>query len=467
MSSSSGGSVAAEASRAQRAIALAAGGAAAVPAPAPAPAAAAAVEAPAQSLSGGFTTEIDEARTLFDGAKSGGVTALGPGAASADLLAESSAAMATAAAAALGATGSESLLQYGPVRGDGRYIRELSTFLTRRYAEPVDASHLTLTSGATSGCALVSSLFFTPGSNVFIEDPSYFLAVSMFKDYGMNMISVSSDGDGMRMESLETEIKIAEEAEKRGGTAGGAGRLASTGQFAGQYAGLVFVVPTFGNPTGATLTDARRKRLVTLARRHNLLVLADDVYQLLPFPGMTPPPRLVSYDLAMGASKPGAKCHVLSNGSFSKLIGPGVRLGWLEGGPGITEQLLSSGVLESSGSMNHLTSGIMAEVLRSGAQDRLLDVLRSTYAARAAALTDALRAALPEGATVTSTEGGFFCWLQLPEGVRAEAVIAAAMAHETFPVSALPGAWGNARPFHCAICFRRKTITCQDRLWTH
>ena len=96
-----------------------------------------------------------------------------------------------------------------------------------------------------------------------------------------------------------------------------------------------------------------------------------------------------------------------------------------------------------------------------------LDVLRSTYAARAAALTDALRAALPEGATVTSTEGGFFCWLQLPEGVRAEAVIAAAMAHEIFPVSALPGAWGNARPFHCAICFRRKTITCQDRLWTH
>ncbi len=140
---------------------------------------------PSQSLSGGLTAEIDEARTLFDGAKSGGVTALGPGAASADLLGESSAVMATAAAAALGQTGSESLLQYGPVRGDGRYIRELSTFLTRHYGDSVDAAHLTLTSGATSGCALVSSLFFTPGSNVFIEDPSYFLAVSMFKDYGM------------------------------------------------------------------------------------------------------------------------------------------------------------------------------------------------------------------------------------------------------------------------------------------
>jgi DNA-binding transcriptional MocR family regulator len=161
------------------------------------------------------------------------------------------------------------------------------------------------------------------------------------------MISVASDSDGMNMESLEMEIKLAEESQKLGDTTT---RLSSTGQFAGQYAGLVFVVPTFGNPTGATLPDVRRRQLVTLARQHNLLVLADDVYQLLPFPGVTPPPRLVSYDLAMGAESPGGKCHVLSNGSFSKLIGPGVRLGWLEGGPNITQQLLSSGVLESSGS---------------------------------------------------------------------------------------------------------------------
>lgn len=161
------------------------------------------------------------------------------------------------------------------------------------------------------------------------------------------MIAVNSDSDGMDMESLEMEINLAEESQKPGGCAT---RLSSSGQFARQYAGLVFVVPTFGNPTGATLPDERRRRLVTLARRHNLLVLSDDVYQLLPFPGVTPPPRLVSYDLAMGAGSPGGKCHVLSNGSFSKLIGPGVRLGWLEGGPAITEQLLRSGVLESSGS---------------------------------------------------------------------------------------------------------------------
>ena len=139
------------------------------PPPAPAPAA----SSEPIVLSGGFTSEIDAARTLFgetahpscslgrlltgiyrfgssDGAKVGGITALGPGAASDDLLVQSSAVMATAAATALTATGSESLLQYGPVRGDGRYIRELSKFLSKHYAEPVDAAHLTLTAGATS-----------------------------------------------------------------------------------------------------------------------------------------------------------------------------------------------------------------------------------------------------------------------------------------------------------------------------
>ena len=89
--------------------------------------------------------------------------------------------------------------------------------------------------------------------------------------------------------------------------------------------------------------------------------------------------------------------------------------------------------------MNHLTSGIMAEVLRSGAQDQLLTTLRATYADRAAALIDSLRATLPAGATVSTVEGGFFCWLVLPKGVRADAVIAASMAHEECPVSALPG----------------------------
>ena len=295
--------------------------------------------------------------------------------------------------------------------------------------------------------------------NVFIEDPSYFLAVQMFKDYGLNMVSVATDPEGMSMASLEAEVKIAEEEAKlsKRKSAGG-------GPLTQLYDGLVFIVPTFGNPTGATLPDARRRRLVTLARRHNLLVLSDDVYQLLPFPGVTPPPRLVSCDLQMGAGS-GGKCHVLSNGSFSKLMGPGVRLGWLEGGTAITEQLLSSGVLASSGSMNHLASGVLAEALRSGAQDTILTRLRETYAGRCGALISALRQALPPTASVfTEPQGGFFTWLVLPPGVRAEAVLALTTAHEECPVSALPG--NEFSPSQsCGSCLRMAfTFYSEERL---
>ena len=138
----------AQASREERAAKL--------PAPEPAAADGGAASGETDLGGGGFTTELDGARTLFDGATGGATTALGPGAAGPDILAHSAAAMASAAATALGEAGSDSLLQYGPVRGDGRYIRELATFLTRHYEEPVDATRLTLTSGATSGCALVS-----------------------------------------------------------------------------------------------------------------------------------------------------------------------------------------------------------------------------------------------------------------------------------------------------------------------
>ena len=137
----------AQASREERAAKL----------PAPEPAAADEGACETDLGGGGFTTELDGARTLFDGATGGATIALGPGAAGPDILAHSAAAMASAAATALGEEGADSLLQYGPVRGDGRYIRELATFLTRHYEEPVDATHLTLTSGATSGCALVSA----------------------------------------------------------------------------------------------------------------------------------------------------------------------------------------------------------------------------------------------------------------------------------------------------------------------
>ena len=147
------------------------------------------------------------------------------------------------------------------------------------------------------------------------------------------------------------------------------------------------------------------------------------LYQLLNFPGVPMPKRLVAYDLEAGAGsidgiECGGKCHVVSNCSFSKLIGPGTRLGWIEAGVTLIDSILASGVLESSGSMNHLSSGIMAHLLGSGAQAAILAELRTTYAARANALCTALKESLPAAAQLlVQPTGGFFVWLLLPCGM--------------------------------------------------
>ena len=253
-----------------------------------------------------------------------------------------------------------------------------------------------------------------------------FLAVDMFRDARLNMVPIATDQNGMRMDSLETEIQLVAAAQRSERVAAAATK--STGgpkppksRYGGEYDGLIFLVPTFGNPTGATMPDDRRRRLVHLARRHNLLVLSDDVYQLLNFPGVPMPKRLVAYDLEAGAGcidgiECGGKCHVVSNCSFSKLIGPGTRLGWIEAGVTLIDSILASGVLESSGSMNHLSSGIMAHLLGSGAQAAILAELRTTYAARANALCTALKESLPAAAQLlVQPTGGFFAWLLLPE----------------------------------------------------
>jgi 2-aminoadipate transaminase len=151
--------------------------------------------------------------------------------------------------------------RYGPTRGDGRYVRELATFLTAQHggsSGAVAPEHLCLTSGATAGCALISALFLRAGMNVFIEDPSYFLAVEMFRDFKLNMISVRSDAEGMDMQSLQAEITL---AEQEAATAAGSmpKRAHGDGRYT-HYAGLIFVVPTYGNPTGATMSNVRRQR---------------------------------------------------------------------------------------------------------------------------------------------------------------------------------------------------------------
>ncbi|MCB0161750.1 MAG: PLP-dependent aminotransferase family protein, partial [Caldilineaceae bacterium] len=175
---------------------------------------------------------------------------------------------------------------------------------------------------------------------------------------------------------------------------------------------LVYVIPSFQNPTGATLPEDRRRQLADLSRRHGFTVVADEVYQLLGYTE-TPPAPMAAY-LDRG--------NIISVGSFSKILAPGLRLGWLQAAPAVIERLVNGGLIFSGGSLNHFTSNIVRVALERGWQDEYLAELHALYRTRIDVLDAALRAELGERVRYTKPTGGYFFWLRLPEGVDAAAL---------------------------------------------
>ena len=146
-----------------------------------------------------------------------------------------------------------SFLQYGTEQGDGRFRLALAGFLGRGYGSPVDPARLLVTCGVSFGLDLVCSLFTRPGDTIFVEEPSYFLALRIFADHGLRMVPVPTDADGLVVEALEAMLER-------------------------EQPKFLYVIPSFQNPTGRTLSESRRTRLAGLSRARGLLVVADEVY---------------------------------------------------------------------------------------------------------------------------------------------------------------------------------------------
>ena len=167
-----------------------------------------------------------------------------------------------------------------------------------------------------------------------------------------------------------------------------------------------YTIPTFQNPSGVTLSASRRKRLLELSRTHDFFIVADEVYQLLNFAAERPAP------LATLAEDVAEDAKVFSLGSFSKILAPGLRLGWIQASKAVLAPLLHSGLLTSGGGLNPFTSGLVHAVLERGWQAEHLGTLREVYAERADTLVSALREQVPE-AEFNVPEGGYFVWVKL------------------------------------------------------
>jgi DNA-binding transcriptional MocR family regulator len=293
------------------------------------------------------------------------------------------------------------ILQYGYEQGDLRFRSELSRFLAREYAMEVSPDSLFVSNGVSQALDLICSLFTRPGDRVFTEEPTYFLALRIFADHGLIVEGLPTDALGLVPEALEERLRRHPPV-------------------------MLYTVPTHQNPTAATLPDARRERLVALCREHGVLLVADEVYHLLTYTGVPPRP------LAAHAGEGG----VLSLGSFSKILAPGLRLGWVQGAPELLERLSTCGFLDSGGGLAPFTSAVVRGVLEQGTHAQHLRRLRDTYGSRAQAMAESLRRCLAGRARVEEAAGGFFHWVRLEGGQDTEELLPRARARG---VTFMPG----------------------------
>ena len=278
-------------------------------------------------------------------------------------------------------------LQYGPEQGTPALIDYLVGKLNREERLDLTGNNLMLVAGSVHAVDMIARLYGGHDGVVLVEAPTYHDALHVFRDHGVDLRSVPIDGDGMTVEAL-------------------AERLASL-QREGKPPRLLYTIPNFQNPSGVTLTAARREAILELARKHGFLIVEDDVYRDLAFEGEVLPSF---YALSGGQG-------VLRIGSFSKIMAPGLRLGWLIAAPEHIQRCVNCGTSQMGGGANPFTAHVVAEYCRAGYLEPQIARLRQVYRRRRDVTLAALERYMSPGVSWTRPRGGFFVWLTLPEGV--------------------------------------------------
>jgi 2-aminoadipate transaminase len=284
-------------------------------------------------------------------------------------------------------------LQYGQVNGNPVLLAELARKLEKEEGRPVEAGGLAITNGSSQAIALTAQVLANPGDACLIEAPTFMGTIRTIRFHGITPVPVPLDEQGIDLDALETALR-----KLRG---------------AGTPPRVLYSIPTFNNPAGVTLPLTRRRALLDLVARYDVPVVEDDAYGDLRFEG-APVPSLHALD---------RHGLVVRLGTFSKIVAPGVRLGFVLGDPALIQRLQP---FKSEGSTNGLTSLVVGTFMKSGGLAAHVEVLRREYRARRDVMYAALAAEMPDSVRWTRTEGGFFVWLTLAPGVDVEKAMARA-----------------------------------------
>lgn len=304
--------------------------------------------------------------------------------------------------AGAGAQQGAAALSYGGSQGYEPLREQAARFFARDQEPAIDAGHFVLANGAAGAIDLACSALLDPGDVVVTEVPAFSGSLRTFRGHGARLAGVTMDAGGMRVDQLDATLQ----------------RLEAEGT----PAKLIYASPTFHNPTGITMPPARRRELLQVAARRGVLILEDTAYNELYF-GDELIPTLAA--LAQGH-------FVITAGTFSKVIAPGLRVGWLQARPELLRRVLPARFDMGNSPLQHR---MLYEFMVSGELAAHLARMRALYRTKMQALAGALRDACGEAVQFTEPAGGFFLWLRLAAPLPAQAVQERALARGVvFPV---------------------------------
>ena len=277
------------------------------------------------------------------------------------------------------------ILQYGATEGYPPFLESLLNYLRNQFTFPVEPANLLPLSGSTQGIDLLCKTLTNPGDTILVESPTFLGNMQTLRVYQQKLVPVPSDENGVLLDALETLIQQT-------------------------HPKMLYIIPTFQNPTGRTLAAERREPIARLAEKYGFLVVEDDPYRDLRYTGKSLPP-IKSYDHSG---------HVVYMGSFSKIISPGMRVGYMVA----HEEIIQKCAIGKQGSDLHtatLTQAIVDLFLRRNLLAPHIQAILPGYRDKLNAMLAELET-FPAGTQFTRPEGGLFIFVTLPEGVNAGAL---------------------------------------------
>jgi len=279
-------------------------------------------------------------------------------------------------------------LQYGTTQG----LTELRDIIAERSCKEgmnVTADNVIITSGSQQALDTVGKIFLNPGDTAIVGFPTYLGGINAFRSYEANLAGIPLDKDGMIMDELEDKIIDLKKKE-------------TPPKF-------IYVVPTFQNPAGVVMSEARRKKIIDIANEHDLIIVEDDPYGNLRYdiPHIKP---IKSFD---------DENRVIYLSTFSKILSPGFRLAWTLASDEISRKII---ICKQALDLctNTFTQFIANEFIRSGSLDLHILKIREMYKPRRDIMMDAMKKYFPSGYTCNKPKGGMFAWVTLPEGIDTE-----------------------------------------------